>query len=366
MMEPTRRQFLAGGIGAVALGALAACGGSDSSSSGGSGGGGLSSSKTTTYTLADLEANAQKEGGQLVYYTLGQDIADAQIKGFTAKYPWAKVSTRVDNGRRTLTKLVQEAQAKAPTADVFVNTSTTIPLNIRKQLTALTKVPNDATTPEQFRDGSGFGHSYYLNLQGLAYNTHLVTSALPTDIYQLSDPSFRGKIAMDNPQNTAPGYFFLSSQRKKWGDEKWNTWLKAMKDNDIFLAQSATSAYQAVVSGERAIAPDNADDVLSQKAGTPVKLAFYDGVPTQIFFMYTTLRAKHPNTANLFINWSMSEDGQKAIASTGRSPVLKIDSPLAIDRILPPGIQVATEEATNDMVNNQASYLAAYNTLWPV
>jgi iron(III) transport system substrate-binding protein len=362
MLEPTRRQFLAGGLGAVALGALAACGGGSSSSSAS----GVSSTTSKTYTLAELEDNAQKEGGTLVYYTLGQDIADAQIKGFKAKYPWANISTRIDNGRRTLTKLVQEAQAKAPTADVFVNTSTTIPINVRKQLAALTKVPNDASTPEQFRDPSAFGHAYYLNLQGLAYNTNLVTTALPTDIYDLADPGFTGKIAMDNPQNTAPGYFFLSSQRKKWGDDKWNSWLKAMKANDIFLAQSATSAYQAVVSGERAIAPDNADDVLSQKAGTPVKMSFYDGVPTQIFYLYTNLRTKHPYTANLFINWSLSEDGQKAIATTGRSPVLQIDSPLAINKILPPGISVATEEATNDMVNNQQSYLSAYDQLWPV
>jgi ABC-type Fe3+ transport system substrate-binding protein len=241
-----------------------------------------------------------------------------------------------------------------------------VPLNIRKQLTALTTVPNDSSTPGQFKDPSGFGHAFYLNVQSLAYNTNLETTALPTDIYDLGDSSFRGKLAMDSPQNTAPGYFFLSSQRKKWGDDKWNTWLKAMKANDIFLAQSATSAYQAVVSGERAIAPDNADDVLSQKPGTPVKMSFYDGVPTQIFYLYTNLRVKHPYMANLFINWSLSEDGQKAIASTGRSPVLQIDSPLAINRLLPNGITVATEDATNDMVNNQQSYLSAYNSLWPV
>jgi ABC-type Fe3+ transport system substrate-binding protein len=364
MVEPTRRQFLAGGIGALALGALAACGGN--SSSGSSGGGGVSSTSTRTYTLAELEDNAQKEGGTLVYYTLGQDIADAQIKGFTAKYPWAKISTRIDNGRRTLTKIVQEYQAKAPTADVFVNTSGTTPLSVRKQVAALTKVPNDAQTPGAFRDLSGYGHAYYQNLQALAYNTNLITTPLPTDIYDLGDASFRGKIAMDNPQNAAPGYFFLSSQRKKWGDEKWNTWLKAMKANDIFLTQSATSAYQAVVAGERAIAPDNADDVLSQKAGTPVKLAFYQGVPTQIFYLYTSVRVKHPYTANLFINWSLSEDGQKAIASTGRSPIVKIDTPLSVDKILPTGITVATEEATNDLVNNQSTYMSAYDSLWPV
>src|SRR5262249_17297095 len=158
------------------------------------------------------------------------------------------ISTRIDNGRRTLTKLVQEAQAKAPTADVFVNTSVTVPLNIRKQLTALTKVPNDADTPGQFKDPSGYGHAYYLNVQSLAYNPNLATTALPTDNYDPGDPSFRGRLAMDSPQNTAPGYFFLSSQRKKWGDDKWNPWLKAMKANEVFLAQSATSAYQAVVS----------------------------------------------------------------------------------------------------------------------
>jgi iron(III) transport system substrate-binding protein len=358
MPEANRRQFLLGGLGVAAAStlALAGCG----SSSGGSSAGGRQ-----TYTLSELESKAKKEGGSMVYYTLGQDIADAQIKGFTAAYPWAKVSTRVDNGRRTLTKLVQEYQAKAPTADVTVNTSITVPLTIRKQVFGQSVIPNDATTPASYKDATGYGHAFYQNLQGLAYNTHLETS-LPEDIYELADPSFKGKIAFDAPQNTAPGYLFLSSQRKTWGDAKWNTWLKALKANEIFLTQSATNAYQAVVSGERAIAPDNADDVLSQKAGTPVKMSYYTGVPTQIFYLYTTSRVKHPYTANLFINWSLSDDGQKAIASTGRSPVSDIDVPDAISKILPSGINVASQADLNDYFNNQSSYLSVYNTLWPV
>ena len=360
MPEANRRQFLLGGLGVAAAStlALAGCGSS-------SGGGSSAASGRKTYTLSELEDKAQKEGGSLVYYTLGQDIADAQIKGFQAAYPWAKVSTRIDNGRRTLTKIVQEYQAKAPTADVTVNTSITVPLQIRRQVFGQSTIPNDSLTPASYKDATGYGHAFYQNLQGLAYNTHLVSS-LPTDIYELGDPSYKGKIAFDAPQNTAPGYLFLSSQRLAWGDAKWKTWLNALKANDIFLTQSATNAYQAVVSGERAIAPDNADDVLSQKAGTPVKMSYYTGVPTQIFYLYTTSRVKHPYTANLFINWSLSEDGQKAIASTGRSPVSDIDVPDAISKILPSDIQVASQADLNDYFNNQASYLAAYNPLWPV
>jgi iron(III) transport system substrate-binding protein len=348
-----------GGLGVAAAStlALAGCGKSSGSSAGGGG--------SKTYTLSELEDKAQKEGGSLVYYTLGQDIADAQIKGFQAAYPWAKVSTRVDNGRRTLTKLVQEYQAKAPTADVTVNTSITVPLNVRKQVFGQSVIPNDSSTPASYKDGTGYGHAFYQNLQGLAYNTHL-SGPLPEDIYELGDPSYKGKIAMDEPSNTAPGYLFLSSQRRAWGDAKWQTWLKALKANDVFLTQSATNAYQAVVSGERAIAPDNADDVLSQKAGTPVKMSYYTGVPTQIFYLYTTARVKHPYTANLFINWSLGPDGQKAIASTGRSPIQDIDVDDAITKILPSGITVATQAALNDYFNNQASYLAAYKQIWPV
>jgi ABC-type thiamine transport system substrate-binding protein len=191
-------------------------------------------------------------------------------------------------------------------------------------------------------------------------------SNLPTDIYEYANPTYKGKIAMDNPQNVAPSYFFLSCRRKDWGDDKWMKWLQGLKSNNIFLTSSATSAYQAVVSGERSLAPDNADDVLSQKAGTPVKPSFYDGVPTQIFYLYRTQRAAHPYTAALFINWAMSSDGQHNIASTGRSPVIDIDVPQAISKILPAGTAVASAAATNDLINNQASYLSVYNQLWPV
>jgi ABC-type Fe3+ transport system substrate-binding protein len=183
-------------------------------------------------------------------------------------------------------------------------------------------------------------------------------------LQELADPKYKGLIAMDYPANVAAAYFMLSCQRLAWGDTKWKQWLQGLKDNEVFLTSNATSAYQAVVSGQRLIAPDNVDDVQSQAPGTPVKLAFYPGVPTQIFNNYLIKGGSHPYTAQLFANWCQSEAGQKVIASTGRSPVLDIDSPESVSHILPPGTTVCSQQQTEDMNNNQDSYLSVYNTLW--
>jgi ABC-type Fe3+ transport system substrate-binding protein len=361
MTDLGRRTFIRTSLATAALLSplgLAACGSSGTSKT-------QSVSSDAVLTADELESKAKAEGGTLVYYTVSQELLDDQSAAFRKLYPWVNFKAEVNNGSRTITKVIEEARAKAATADVFIGSSATVPSSIRSQVALLMSLPNDSLVPTTYADTTKYGHPTYLQLNPAAYNTNLVKSA-PTDIYEYAGPTWKGKLAIDYPQDLGAGYFFLSCRRKAWGEDKWMTWLNGLKANDVFLVDSASSAYQAVLSGERSVAAVSDDDVLSQKAGTPVAASYFDGMPYEVWNMYIAKGAEHPYTAALFINWVMSKAGQENMASSGRSPVLDIDVPIAVSNIVPATTTLATASEINDLINNTEDYLSVYNKLWPL
>jgi ABC-type Fe3+ transport system substrate-binding protein len=175
-------------------------------------------------------------------------------------------------------------------------------------------------------------------------------------------------MAFDQPQNRGASALFLASHRKAWGDTKWMQWLQGLKANNILLTATGTAAYEAVLAGERSICNAGVDDFLAQKPGTPVASVYYFGCPSYLTQLLKTNGAPHTNTADLFINWCVSPDGQLAIASDAggtHGPVLNIDSPASLGKLLPSGVQPATIADMTDFYDNPDSYVQIWNTLWP-
>ena len=97
-------------------------------------------------------------------------------------------------------------------------------------------------------------------------------------------------------------------ERQVLGDDYW-TKQAATKPT---LFPSSAPASDAVVRGEVLIAPLIRNSIFSKKRdGAPVELVFPpEGVPLNPYAAGIPKVAKNPNAARLFLDWSLSEEGQ--------------------------------------------------------
>ena len=358
MTQIDRRTFL--GAGALALTAgvlspvLAGCAGADSPGTGAPAGPALSG--------AALEEAAKAEGIVRAYIT-DQRLADEITAGFSKKYPWAKVETVVGSQTTLRNRAITESVSGAATADV---------LNLSNQRSALLKnnivraVPLEADKnyPSSLLDSQNYAHPLYQYVVLFAYNKNLVPSA-PASMEDLADPSWRGKIAFDKPQNASTATTFLVGKRKQWGDEKWTQWLEALKANQILLTPNAATALAHVQSGERPLGLSSSIDVLSVAPGSPVQPGYYDGLIPVVQYAWLTTKGKNPNCGQLLAEWLMGPEGQQAIAASGRSPVLDIDTPVSLKKVLPADAKIMPATELDEYYTDPTPYLDKLNQLWP-
>lgn len=312
--------------------------------------------------LGKLEDAARKEGHVLYYCNNSFDDWKA---GFEKKYPEIELEIFVGASSDIANKLVTEGVTGARSADVILGTATQRKTFVDAGVVMPTQLPSEANYPKELLDPTGYYHPVFLLLIPILYNTNLLKD-FPHDVSELADPKWKDKIAFDNPQNQTISAYFLSSRRTVWGDDKWKQWLNGLAANNIFRTPDATSAYEAVLRGERPLAIGTLNDVMAQAAGTPVAAGFYDGgvVP---FVDHNWLGAKgaNPNAGRLFMNFMASEEGQKIVAAGNHTPILNIDTPLAVNKLLPSGTTVFDTTQMSDYFADVDKYLDIYDSLWP-
>lgn len=312
--------------------------------------------------LSALEAAAQKEGS-VTFYTFSETVDIASV--FQAAYPWAKVNNfTFATTAQIKAKFLTEARAGTNIADVVIAFGTDFPTYHAENDIAQVELPNDANTLKNIYDPTHYLHPIYQVVYVYAFNPSLGIQP-PHDPFDLADPSWKGKIAFDNPANGSASAQFLASRRAAWGDDKWNKWLAGLAANDVLETASAAAAYAAVLQGQRSLAICGYQSIMSQKAGTPMTAGFYDKLVVNPTYAFVNSNAPHPNAAKLFLNWLMGPDMQAKYAGEGRIPAADISSPASLSALVPKGETIGSLDDLRDFFNNQAAYLKIYKQYWP-
>ena len=339
---------------------LAGCG-----SSAGPAGGGEGGVDVSTLSGAELEEAARAEGATVLWYNTGNPtLVESVTKGFTAAYPWMTFSGVPVPFTDLPAKVATEAITEAPTADVMW-----FPPTLREQMTANlilapTTLDGDANMPPDTLDPDRVAHPVWQLGIGVVYNPDIVTGP-PTTPEQLADPTWLGKIAFDRVANLGQSTTWLSVWREEMGDDAWNAWLDGLKANEVFITTAASTTYETVLRGERQIGLASSNYVINQAAGTPMAMGF--DIPLVPFYnhQYLTRRAAHPASGKVFMEWASTEEGQRAIADVGLSPIMAIDTDSSLEKFtgaegeLLPGTDLAHFSA------NTSDYLAALTKRWP-
>jgi ABC-type Fe3+ transport system substrate-binding protein len=337
----------------------AACG----SSSGGAGGstGNASAAPVTYSSLDSLVAAAKKEGSLNVY--LAPEYAPFMTKGFTAAYPWAKVTATQLEPVPIVAKWAAELNSGINNVDVALFHTSGLAQFKAKGALAKVTVPNDTLTPAALKDADGFAHPMNQLPEVILYNTKLGSGG-PKDLSELSQPQWKGKLVMDNPSLGGPAGYVLASQRKSMGDAAWNTWLAGIKANKPYLTDTSSSSYAAVLRGDRPICICSFGDFIQQKAGTPMGVDFYNqdttGIVVEPIVAAIASKAPHPAMAALFVNWATAADGgQAGFVATSRTPAVPV--PGADKVSVPANVKVAP---VFDLLGDYVADPDSYNTIF--
>jgi len=257
---------------------------------------------------ADAGLDAAKKEAAVVVYT-GSSAADAAklIAAFESKYPFVKVNLFRGNNERVLNKILTEGR----TGSYLFDVATIDGLNgwVLKEHDYLQPHKSKETEafPLEFQDPTGLlpcCMTVVTNMIG--YNSKQVAKKDAPRTYQdLLDPKWKNNMGMDPDE--AEWFRALISI---WGKEKTVKYFTE-------LGKQNTSAGEFPVAvnifGHRILE--------LQTEGAPVELVHTDPVVVGPRHLLLSKRAPHPNAGRLFIDYTLSAEGQSLLASLSRTVV---------------------------------------------
>jgi iron(III) transport system substrate-binding protein len=269
--------------------------------------------------------DAAKKEGSVVWYTtqIIDQFARPAAQAFEKKYG-VKVSYVRANSNEVALRVMNEAKAGKMQADVFDGTGAAA--SLKKEGVVAKFVPENAGRfPKQYVDSQGFWVATNLYVLTPGYNTELIPKGTQPKTFQdLLDPKYKGKIAWNSTPSSSAGPGFVGLVLESMGEEKGMAYLRELaKQQPAGLAVAARQVLDQVIAGEYAIALNifNNHAVISAAKGAPVDWIPMDPALGVLSVISVTKDAPHPNAGKLFLEFLMSEEGQKLYRDAEYLPV---------------------------------------------
>jgi iron(III) transport system substrate-binding protein len=310
----------------LAVGTLTACGGDSDAPK-------VAENKISAGEVPDyypagydnLIEEAKKEGGKLtVYSNLGDENMAPIVRDFKKKYSWIKtVSISELDSDELFQKVLSENAAGTSPADVLISSAASAWADFSEREDTVLKY--DSPEAAKLGEESKLLPSVYSMSKDpmtIAYNTSLMEKA-PKGMADLAKivaadkGKFKNKVTVRDPE----GSFGFSVTRALTGGnpDAWDA-----LETILPLTRPETSSgtqLEKIVSGEYTagflISASPAYPVVEDSAGL-VKIVFpEDGTVVLPRGIGIASEAPHPATSKLFLDFALSEEGQRAVAEGG-------------------------------------------------
>lgn len=261
---------------------------------------------------------ARKEGEIVWYTTMSADQSTSFMARFQQKYPFLKPSIIRLGGNALLSRILTEAKAGKTFFDVVHGTGEIVLPLMDMNLLAPYASPERKIIPDDLKDKQGYWTSVYVNSVVLGYNTQLTKGQpLPRTYEDLLQPRWKGrKISIDSTYVT-----FLQGLMSAWGKEKALDYLKKLADQEPVVMRGSTVRVQLAAAGEfpLVIAYANIIQNITEK-GAPIDWLPLEPAVISVNTVMAGAKASHPNAAKLFIDFTLSKDGQEKLWDFQRIP----------------------------------------------
>lgn len=304
----SRRSFL-GAAGATIGGlTLAAC-----SSSGG--GTGEQPAPNMSAADADLVDKARNEGGLNIYSAMTPGLMDPLVAAFTKAYGIRPQVTRLTSDKLQ-PRFGAEMSGGQVTSDVLQNGSKDFMATCvsKKWLTSLPKLVSAKTWPEG--DWNGYFATVVTGPICVSRNTNTVSDAdAPKSWEDILDPKYKGKILFVTPGPADSFSSWMVIMAKTYGDD----FLRKLKAQKLtYIESTASGSTQLAAGGADLLLPTTpwaAQTLVKQ--GAPVKNEYLKPTCGLPYYAGAVQGAKHPASAELWMDFVMSRPGQTAMAGSG-------------------------------------------------
>ncbi|MBB3447028.1 ABC transporter substrate-binding protein [Rhizobium sp. BK379] len=313
------------------------------------------------FDLDGLIAAAKKEKPITVYDSTGKIVEMA--KNFARKYDLSAEGSKVKASAQ-LEMIIREARANNIQGDVsIVSDAPAAVAQLIPQGFAESWLPPDLASkiPAEYQDPL----TVVTSANVWAYNTQIFDKCPVTNIWELTEPKWKGKVAMQDPLGKA-SYVDWFNQMAKHGDDKVAQAYREQYGKDLKTgAESATAAWVKALAANAPLLTD-ADAAAADAVGAPgqsepfmglissakfrdnadqgMKLGLCKDLKPWVGWLYPgvgliTKGTDSPNAAKLFIHYIMTEEGIAPQAidgkmSTNKDVGLPADEPSGIGKVL--------------------------------
>ena len=276
----------------------------------------------------DAVGLAQKERKVVVYHTTTNPDTLAIAAAFKKKYPFAEVESYRGTGEKLLQRVTTEIKAGQHFADVYMISG--LQTWILKDLGLLNiyRSPEREKVQPALRDQQGYWSGVYWNLEVLGYNTKLVQEKeIPRKWEDLLLPRWKGQLALEEDD-----VYWYTMMLRLMGEEKGKNYARQLAKQQLQIRAGHSLVAQLLAAGEFHLTPtlrvQTAEDLKSRKA--PVEwVAIEPLAPNPPVAISLAKQAPRPNVARLYIDFVLSQEGQKIMATFKRNPTrTDVDAPV--------------------------------------
>lgn len=261
---------------------------------------------------------AKKEGSIAYWTTMTLSQSKQVVDAFHKKYPFIETELYRTGGDALFNKILTEHRAGRNAWDVMVSRGDFFTHLMKKKLLAAYLSPEAKRIATDLVDTKGYWTAYYVNPYALGYNTEMVKKAdVPKTYEDLLKPKWKGgKISIDTT-----AYTFLFGLIMAWGEEKAVSYFKKLAAQDLVPMRGNTNRVQLVMAGEFPLIIAYAPTIQrSTSKGAPIDWVPLEPVPVQVNMAMLSAHAPHPNAGKLFIDFLLSEQGQRQLVGFQRIP----------------------------------------------
>ncbi|MEK8131995.1 ABC transporter substrate-binding protein [Paenibacillus filicis] len=260
--------------------------------------------------------------GKLSFYTSQpEDDVTKLVAAFNKKYPDVKVEDFRSGTEEVTAKLQAEKQAGKVQADVLLLADAVTFEGLKKQgLLASYKSPELTKIPKDLVDADGAYAGTKVMATVLAVNTGKVKT-LPTSWKTLTAAEGKDSVIMPSPLYSGAAAYNLGVFTRTDGFG-WD-YFKGLKTNHISVVKGNGAVLNAVAAGEKPYGMVVDYLVAREKAkGSPIELVYpSEGVPVITEPIGILKNSANEKAAQAFVDFVLSEDGQKLASSIGYTPI---------------------------------------------
>lgn len=265
----------------------------------------------------------------ITVYTAGpQGLIDKLASGYTAA-----TGVKVNVFQATTGKVMAriESEASNPVVDVLISASWDTATDFAKRgwLTAYTS-PNAAKVPDFLKTDTAVAQG--VSALGIAWNPTSGTPK-PQEWEDLAKPAYKDLVTLPDPAQSGASFELTAALQAKDG---WGLF-KDLAANGAIVAGANAEALNPVMQGAKAAVFGAVDYIsLAAKAkGESIEVIFpASGTVIAPRPMMILKWSKQPEDAKKFIDYVLSDEGQKAVAATYLMPArsdVKANRPLIAD-----------------------------------